>query len=491
MKLPFGLGQVFSGETGERADGGVPPAQVPPREAAPVAAAPAAAAPIAPVPAAAARADAAVLRPARGGRPRHASGPASADSAAAGPAPIHSAAPEAATRAAAGHDLVAAAAVADNAGADQGRGRRPAAVGLLWTDALGSLAVRALQILLVLALAAVAIWGLSQVAIVVIPVLLALIVASATRPLIRALTSRRWPPILAAAAVLGGVVLLLGGAIAVVVMLVRDQWPSLSAHAKEGLDALVAWLSATFGLTIDQTQIDAWIEQLRSFVFTKETGSFAASGLGAGFSAAANFITSLVLFIVVLFFFMKDGPEMWRFALRPASGPRRARLELMGRRAVAVMGGYVRGTVIVALVDAVFIGIGLWIVGVPLAFPLAVVVFICAFIPVVGAALAGVIAALVTLVTNGPVPAAIVVGIVLLVNQLEGNLLQPVVLGRSLKLHELVVLLALTVGTVLGGITGTLLAVPIAAVAWALIQAWTEPIEELEAATLREERTGA
>ena len=118
---------------------------------------------------------------------------------------------------------------------------------------------------------------------------------------------------------------------------------------------------------------------------------------------------------------------------------------------------------------------------VPLALPLAVVVFICAFIPVVGATLAGVVASLVTLVTNGFWAALIVAIIVVIVNQAEGNLLSPIVLGRQLALHELVVMLALTVGTVLGGIIGTLIAVPLTAVAWALIKAWNEPLPNLEA----------
>lgn len=464
MKLPFGLGQITSAD------------EAPKR----------ATDPLAPTPETAELA----ARPA-------VTGPAGADSSAASTSPASAASAAARSAAApalaarASHDLVAAAAAEENAAVDEGRGRRPAAVGLLWTDALGRTALRSLQILLIGVLAAALIFLLTQVSIVVIPVLLALIVASATWPLIRALTSRRWPPMLATFAVLGGVLLLLGGAIALVVVLVRGQWDSLAQHASEGVQSLTAWVSSTFGIAIDGPQIDAWIEQVKAMVFTKEAGGAAASGLGAGFSTAANLATSAVLFVVVLFFFMKDGPSIWRFALGGATGARRARLELMGRRAVAVMGGYVRGTVIVALVDAVFIGIGLWIVGVPLAFPLAVVVFICAFIPVVGAALAGAIAALVTLVTNGPTAAIIVVGIVLLVNQLEGNLLSPLVLGRSLKLHELVVLLALTVGTVLGGIIGTLLSVPIAAVAWALVKAWNEPLGELALETEQEERTGA
>ncbi|MDF2442600.1 MAG: putative heme transporter, partial [Subtercola sp.] len=134
--------------------------------------------------------------------------------------------------------------------------------------------------------------------------------------------------------------------------------------------------------------------------------------------------------------------------------------------------GYVRGTAIVAFVDAVFIGAGAAVLGVPLALPLAVIVFVTAFIPIVGATLAGVLAALVALVANGPFVALLVVLIVVLVNQLEGNLLQPVVMANSLKLHPLVILVALTAGTILGGIVGAVLAVPIAAVSWAIIKVW-------------------
>ena len=350
----------------------------------------------------------------------------------------------------------------------------------LWRDGLGRAATRALQTLIIIALAALVVWGGLQISIVVIPVLLALIVASSAAPLIGALRRRGWPSVLTTALILLAILLLLGAAIWIVVVMVRDQWDELRVSTTEGVTHLLAWVQSTFGITVDQAQLTAWFEQLRSIVFTSQFGATAASGLGAGLSAVGNFVTSAVLFVVVLFFFLKDGQGIWQFLLRPFGAGRRRRFDLMGQRAVNVMGGYVRGTVIVALVDAVFIGIGLWVIGVPLAFPLAVVVFLCAFIPVVGATLAGIIAALVTLVTNGPVQAIVVIAIVVVVNQLEGNFLQPVVLGRSLKLHELVILLALTIGTVLGGIVGTLLSVPIAAVAWALVQAWHEPLPELE-----------
>ncbi len=111
----------------------------------------------------------------------------------------------------------------------------------------------------------------------------------------------------------------------------------------------------------------------------------------------------------------------------------------------------------------------------PLAIPLAVLVFLLAFIPIVGATVAGILAALVALVANGWVNALFVVGIVVLVNQLEGNFLQPVLMGRSMKLHAFVILVALTVGTVLGGILGAVLAVPITAAVWGIIQVWDGP----------------
>ncbi len=144
-----------------------------------------------------------------------------------------------------------------------------------------------------------------------------------------------------------------------------------------------------------------------------------------------------------------------------------------------------------AFVDAAGIGIALWILQVPLALPLAAIVFITAFIPIVGATFAGILASLVALVANGPVVALIVLGVVVLVNQLEGNFLQPVVMGQALHLHALVILLALTVGTVLSGVVGAVLSVPLTAVGWAIVKIWTgrdtEAVEEYEPATAQEE----
>ncbi|MFD2675225.1 AI-2E family transporter [Gulosibacter bifidus] len=362
----------------------------------------------------------------------------------------------------------------------QGRIPLPNRLGELWTDAFGVAATRALQAVILLLLGGLVIWGLLQVSIIVIPVLLALIIASAIAPVIAWLGRRGLPRTLSTVIVFVGAVVVFGGLIWLVVEQVRMQWDELVRTTTEGVGQLVAGWNKTFPqFPINDEAMGQALTAIQDGAKNISFGSV-SSGIASGLSAFGSFVTSLVLFLVVLFFFTKDGPTLWSFVIRPLRAAQHRRAELMGVRAVAVMGGYVRGTVIVALVDAVFIGIGLFIVGVPLALPLSVVVFILAFIPVVGATLAGVIAAAVTLVTNGPTEAVIVAVIVLVVNQLEGNLLQPVVLGRSLKLHELVVLLALMTGTVLGGIIGTLLSVPLMAIVWALVKAWNETLPELE-----------
>lgn len=340
----------------------------------------------------------------------------------------------------------------------------------LWSDGFGRLAIRAVQIIVVLIVVIGVIWGIQQLTLVTIPVVLALILASAFNPIMRAMRSRGVPSILATLITLLAIVVVLGGIGWLIVWAVRDQWDSLYGQAQDGVQKVIAWFN-TLPFDIDQAQVDEWIESATNFVTSAQFGSGALAGVGA----VANFVTGFVLLVVVLFFFLKDGPQLWEFLLRPFRGAHYQRARRIGDKTVTTLGSYIRGTAAVAFVDAIGIGIGLWILQVPLALPLAVLVFLLAFIPIVGATLAGILAALVALVANGPLNALIVVGIVVAVNQLEGNFLQPVLMGRSLKLHAFVVLIALTIGTVLGGVLGAVLAVPITAVVWGAIQVWDGP----------------
>ncbi|WNB85822.1 AI-2E family transporter [Cellulomonas sp. ATA003] len=343
----------------------------------------------------------------------------------------------------------------------------------IWQDFLGRTAIRSAQLLLVLVLTSVVVYALTQLKLIVIPVLIAAIIAAAVAPLVRWLRRRGVPNGLATWIAL----LLGGGTLGVVVWLVvrgiRNGWDELAASASEGLDELQAYL--TDGpLEITEDQID----QARDAATDLLASDQVTSGAIAGATAVAEVLAGMFLGAVVLFFLIKDGRRIWEFFLQPLDAPRTRRAHRIGDRSVDVLGGYVRGTAIVATVDAVVIGIALVILGVPLALPLATVVFLGAFIPLVGATVAGILAGLVALVSNGPTTALIVLGVVVLVNQLEGDLLQPVVMGKALSLHPLAILIALTAGTILSGILGALLAVPIAAVAWTVVKEWNAPDDE-------------
>jgi len=346
----------------------------------------------------------------------------------------------------------------------------PTTLRTLLTDKLGWLGLRSAQILLALGLVAVIVFVLVQVKLVVIPVLIALILASALSPVIGWLRRRGLSAMLSTWVTLLTAIVVFGGIITLIVLAVENQWNDLATSASDGIDELSTYLTEG-PLGIDAAQIEAARNAGVDFLTSSQFGS----GALAGVSVATEIITGAVLVVVILFFFLKDGDVIWKFFLRPFKGERLQRGRRIGTTTVRVLGGYVRGTAIVAFVDAAAIGIGLTILGVPLALPLAVIIFLTAFIPLIGATIAGILAALVALVANGWVVALIVVGIVVLVNQLEGNFLQPVVMAQSLKLHPLVILVALTAGTIVAGIIGAVLAVPIAAVGWAIVKTWNAP----------------
>jgi predicted PurR-regulated permease PerM len=357
-----------------------------------------------------------------------------------------------------------------------------------WSDGLGRASIRCAQTLLVLALVSVLVYALTRVTLIVIPVIIALILAAAIAPLVTWLRRRGWPAAAATGVSFLGMLAVFGGVITGIIFAVRSEWPQLVEKAGAGFDQLYATVK-TAPFPVDDAAIQDARDKVLEFLGSSAFTSGAISGLGA----ATQFATGFVLMAVVLFYFLKDGEKIWAFALRPFKGERRAKAELAGVRSLQVLGGYVRGTAAVAGVDAVVIGGALLVMQVPLALPLAVITFIGGFIPMVGATAAGALAVLVALVSNGPVAALIILAVVVGINQLEGNFLQPVLMGNALKVHGLVILLALTAGTILAGIVGAVLAVPLAAVGWAVIKVWTgedtagpepEPVPEEQAEEL-------
>lgn len=341
----------------------------------------------------------------------------------------------------------------------------------LWTDTMGRLGTRALQLLLVGAVIALVLAALLNLTVVVIPLLLAIILACALWPLVR-LCRRVMSNMLAAWTVFLGSLLVLGGIGTGLVFSVINEWSTLIEQAAQGFYQVRDWTQQILGdagIGINQEQIDSTIDSVTSFLTSAEFGAGAMTTV----SAAGTFLTSLVLLLVFLFFLLKDGDRIWAFFTSWTPEHFRAHWIASGDRAQHTFGGYIRGTAIIAAVDAVIITIALLVLQVPLALPLGVIVFLGAFIPLVGATIAGILATLIALVANGPLVAVIVLAVVILVNQLEGNFLEPVVMARALSLHALVVLMALTAGTVLAGIIGAVLAVPLVAAAWSVIKVWT------------------
>lgn len=362
---------------------------------------------------------------------------------------------------------------------------RPAfTVGGMWTDVIGRLGIRALQLLIIGTVATLLVVAMLRLTVIVIPTMIAIILACALWPLVR-LCRRVMSSLLAAWSVFLGSLLVLGGIGTGLVFSIMSEWPTLVDQAVQGFNQLrgmVEDVVGDLGITIDQQQIDSAVDTVTSFVTSSSFGSGAINTL----SAAGSFVTGLILLMVILFFFLKDGDRIWAFFVSWTPEHFRPQWIASGDRAMSTFGGYIRGTAIVAAVDAIGITLVLLILQVPLALPLGIVVFLGSFIPMVGATIAGILATLIALVANGPVVALIVLGAVILVNQLEGNFLQPVVMAQTLSLHALVILLALTGGTVLAGIIGAVLAVPLVAVAWSIIKVWTGRDEQLERALIDE-----
>ena len=295
----------------------------------------------------------------------------------------------------------------------------------------------------------------------VLPVLVALLLAALAEPLVARLQAWRVPDALAAGGVILLGVALVGGAFAVIGPSAASQIPELQLGIQRGLRQLSTLVEASpLGLSQAdiQDRINDTIEQVR-----QNLGGLVGRVLtGAGL--VLNFLTGTILTLFVLFFFLKDGRRLadWGTGLvRPDWQPDAREL---ASRCFAVLGVYARGVIVVAVIDATFIGLALLVMGVPLVLPLAVLTFFGAFFPIVGALVAGFVAVLVALVAKGVGAAVIVLVAVIVVQQVEGNVLYPMLVGTALKLHPVAIILALTAGGVLAGIVGALFAVPVAAV---------------------------
>ncbi|MEW1805117.1 AI-2E family transporter [Pseudarthrobacter sp. NPDC080039] len=339
----------------------------------------------------------------------------------------------------------------------------------LWLDGLGRASIRAIQTLSVLALAWVVVVAATRVPLVTIPVLVALILASAMAPAVRWLSTHGWPRALAVLSSFLVIVAVASGVVGGIVALVRQQASVLAARAEAGIAQLQQFIT-TGPVALTNAQIDAARSEFQKFLAGGTLGADALTGL----QTAGEIVAGSILTAVILFFFLKDGEKIRSFLFGFLPGSRQGKAHLAAERSIVVLGGYVRGTLIIAAIDAVIILVGLLILQVPLAVPLAAVVFLGGFIPIIGATSAGSLAVLVALVENGPVPALIVLVLLVAANQFEHHILQPLFMGRVLRIHGLVIILALAAGATLAGVIGALLAVPLAAVGWTIFKTIAE-----------------
>lgn len=318
------------------------------------------------------------------------------------------------------------------------------------------------RLLVIAAAISVVLWLVARLALVTTTLAVALLLAALMAPGVNLLIRKvALPRGLAVAATIVGGLALLGGLVTFVVVQFTHGLPALRTQLNRSLDEVERWLTeGPFGL--ESANLNNLIAQLVNYI-QENQGSITTSALTTA-GAVGEFLTGILLTLFILIFFLLHGREIWSFVVKAVPGQARQQADIAGRRGFASLVSYVRATAIVAVVDAVGIGVGLWILGVPLVVPLSTLVFLGAFIPIIGAVVTGTVAVLVTLVTVGWVQALIALAVVIAVMQLESHVLQPLLLGRAVKIHPLAVILAITVGLVIAGITGALVSVPLVAV---------------------------
>ncbi|MDU0479086.1 AI-2E family transporter [Staphylococcus chromogenes] len=302
--------------------------------------------------------------------------------------------------------------------------------------------------------------GLGKVWTGLLPILLALLLSTVLWPPVKWLRERKFPASLAVATVMVGSIASITGIFAAMAPSVATQSKDLFDKASEGVDKLETWVQGPpLNLKFDQFSglLDNIVNKLQ------EQASKIASGVLEGVSTASSVAVTLAIMLVLTFFFLKDGDKFLPWIRRTTGNNTGWHLTEVLTRTWNTLAGYIRAQAIVSLIDAIIIGAGLLILGVPLAFVLAVLTFFAGFIPIVGAVTAGALAVLVALVSNGFTTAIIVLILVVAVQQLEGNVLSPILQSKAMDLHPAIVLLAVTVGSSLFGIVGAFLAVPVAA----------------------------
>ena len=293
-----------------------------------------------------------------------------------------------------------------------------------------------------------------------LPVLLAVLVSTVLYPISAWLRSKGFPRSLAAVSTLLGLIIIFCGVFAAMAPVVTSQSQTLINQAEDGINQLTEM--------VEKSPIDIQSDQLQSVLqdvvkFAKGQASTIATGVISGFSMASSIVVAALIMLFVTFFIIKDGDKFLPWLRKYTGNSTGWHVTELGARIWKTLSGFIQAQAAVAMVDAVLIGLGLWALQVPLALVIAVVTFFASFIPIIGAVTAGALAVIIALVSNGLTNALLALALIIIVQQVEGNVLQPMLQSKAMGLHAAVVLLSVTVGSTLAGIVGAFLAVPVAA----------------------------
>jgi predicted PurR-regulated permease PerM len=328
----------------------------------------------------------------------------------------------------------------------------------LWLRASSEWAARSL----IIGVAVVAlVYALGVLRVVVLPVIVALLLTTLLLPPKRWLHRRGMPDGLATALTMLGAILVLAGIGTAVAPSIGGQVNDLGTGVQDGVREATRVL-ADEPFNLSRADVNKRVNEALAKV--RENSSSITRGVTSGAVLLGEVLTGLIVTILLTFFFLKDGGSMWRWLTGLFAGHHRREADELGTRVFAALSGYVRGIALVGLVDALLIGIALVIIGVPLVIPLMILTFLAAFMPLIGAFLAGLAAVLIALVSNGVVAALLVLAAIIIVQQVEGHLLYPLLMSRTVHLHPAVIVLSLALGGVVAGIIGVFLAVPTAGV---------------------------
>ena len=334
------------------------------------------------------------------------------------------------------------------------------------------------RLLVILAAVVAVLWVVEKLEVIVVPVLLALMISALLVPPVDWLDRRGLPRGGAVTLVLLVGFAILGGILTFVISQFVYGLPDLTKQVERSIDSSRRWLiegpAHLRGEQIDNAG-NAAIQALHNNQAKLTSGALSTA------ATVTELVTAAVLVLFTLIFFLYGGRNIWQYVTKIVPAGARDRVVEAGRAGYGSLIGYVRATFLVALTDAAGVGTGLAIMGVPLALPLASLVFLGAFIPLVGAVIAGFLAVIVALLAKGIVYALATLGLLVVINQLEAHLLQPLVMGRAVSIHPLGVVLAISTGGVLAGAVGALLAVPTVAFLNNAVQVLLAPDPSAEA----------